>query len=443
MKIEVKPPRLVCLRLGVIDPETRKLTGLRFNIKYHDMPHVVDFVILRQFYERAVAVDWRPRDRFRCIIDDFWYLGTIDATKPFKEEYPDSPFQCLQVTWDSKDVELLSPWDVEQVTNGKRSKGTATVAEGAPVTSDELKTLLYKADSDEWPSDGRDVECERILRGLQRIMELSIAELFNYPVDLETFPTYPILIAYPIDLNTIRERIENRYYRRVNSIQWDVRYIESNACEFNEPNTEIVKNAILLTELLLEFISDTDCTNPIPIYKRLCQNRTVRTRARSEETEMDMANGGARATRSKIKQDTASSDSDEDNSNSKAFKKRKGVSKKNTLRDTKAPARAEQVMSAWRKDCLNLIDNLIGHTDSEPFRLPVDLKDYPDYLETVETPVDLKTIRDRLLNNEYHNDINKFDADCKLLFKNSKTYNTHKRSKVIFVVVSPNSSLAF
>ena len=53
-----------------------------------------------------------------------------------------------------------------------------------PVTPDELKSLIYIPVEYEWPSCGRDEECDRILAGLERIMELSIAEYFNYPVDL-------------------------------------------------------------------------------------------------------------------------------------------------------------------------------------------------------------------------------------------------------------------
>ena len=34
---------------------------------------------------------------------------------------------------------------------------------------------------------------------------------------------YPVVIAYPIDLGTIRERISNGYYRRSNALKWDVK----------------------------------------------------------------------------------------------------------------------------------------------------------------------------------------------------------------------------
>lgn len=236
MKVEIKPPRLVCLKLGIIDEKSGKLTGVKFTIKYHDMAHVVDFVILRQFYEKAIEKNWRPGDRFRSIIDDSWYFGVIESHTPFQEEYPRSYFQCLKILWDSNDKEDMSPWDLEPLSgvNARKTKPVASAAvpengEGVPVTTDEIKSLLYQPDVSEWPGVGRDYECERIVIGLQKIMELSIAEPFNFPVDLDSFPNYAMFIDYPIDLNTIRERLDNRYYRRVNSIQWDVRKIETNA----------------------------------------------------------------------------------------------------------------------------------------------------------------------------------------------------------------------
>ena len=36
-------------------------------------------------------------DRFRCLIDNAWWLGTIMSLQPLQEEYPDSQFQCVDV----------------------------------------------------------------------------------------------------------------------------------------------------------------------------------------------------------------------------------------------------------------------------------------------------------------------------------------------------------
>ena len=117
MKIEIKPPRLVCLKLAIVDARSGQPTGDTFRVKYHDMPHVVDFVVLRQYYERGIERVWRPRDRFRCIIDDVWWVGQIHSVAPFQAEYPECQFQSLKVLWDQGDFEDFSPWDVEPLTS--------------------------------------------------------------------------------------------------------------------------------------------------------------------------------------------------------------------------------------------------------------------------------------------------------------------------------------
>ena len=48
-------------------------------------------------------------------------------------------------------------------------------------------------------------------------MDLSIAEQFLTPVDLQSFPDYSLIVAFPMDLSTIIARLQNRYYRLVAS----------------------------------------------------------------------------------------------------------------------------------------------------------------------------------------------------------------------------------
>ena len=84
-------------------------------------------------------------------------------------------------------------------------------------------------------------------------------------------------VAYPMDLSTIKARIENGFYRRVTALQWDVRLIHANAIIFNEPGSTIVRNANVLTEALLKFIKDHDCVDPLPILTELSRTgvRTI------------------------------------------------------------------------------------------------------------------------------------------------------------------------
>lgn len=36
-------------------------------------------------------------DRFRSVIDDAWWFGTIESQEPLQPDYPDSLFQCYNV----------------------------------------------------------------------------------------------------------------------------------------------------------------------------------------------------------------------------------------------------------------------------------------------------------------------------------------------------------
>ena len=139
--------------------------------------------------------------------------------------------------------------DVERVAELPVSRGASV-----PLRPAELRTLRYEPKAWEWPIVGRDAECDRIVAGLEQIMTLSIAENFNVPVDLNAFPIYAMTIPYPVDLSLIKSRLENRFYRRIAALQYDVRRIEHNARIFNDSRSAIVEYARVVTELCLQFI---------------------------------------------------------------------------------------------------------------------------------------------------------------------------------------------
>lgn len=412
------------------------------------MDGVADFVILKQFYEKAIERNWRPKDRFRSIIDDVWYLGVIESKKPFQDDYPDSQFQCLKVVWDNGDIEALSPWDLEPLSgiNARKTKiSSASIlpcnGESISVTLEELRSMLYTPLSYEWPGEDRDVECERILSGLEKIMELSIAEAFNYPVDLDQFPDYAVVIRYPIDLNTIKERLENRYYRRLNAVQWDIMKIEEDAHDYNEPDSKIYQQSTLLTNLLTEFITDPDCTNPIPIYKRLCKDSAL---GENEDNNQSL-NSTRRACRNRPKVDMNTTANNNNNNNSSIQQQnlRFNLRSRTNLEHQEASSKNDEALSSspislrsysWRDDCKKLVSDIIKHPDSVPFRAEVDCSEYPDYIEKISNPVDFGLIRTRLFYNTYDR-LEVFEKDCNRVFTNSKTYNTNKRSKIFIMTL--------
>ena len=78
-------------------------------------------------------------------------------------------------------------------------------------------TLLRPTENvqETWEGEG---EVERILHGLDVVSELDEAFMFRQPVDLEEEPMYCVAVPFPTDLSTIRERLQNQFYRFVSKL---------------------------------------------------------------------------------------------------------------------------------------------------------------------------------------------------------------------------------
>uniref|UniRef100_A0A8C0NLA7 Bromo domain-containing protein n=1 Tax=Canis lupus familiaris TaxID=9615 RepID=A0A8C0NLA7_CANLF len=391
IKYEVGPPTLCCLKLAFLDPISGKMTGESFSIKYHDMPDVIDFLVLHQFYNEAKERNWQIGDRFRSIIDDAWWFGTVESQQPFQPEYPDSSFQCYSVHWDNNEREKMSPWDMEPIPEGTAFPDE--VGAGVPVSQEELTALLYKPQEGEWGAHSRDEECERVIQGINHLLSLDFASPFAVPVDLSAYPLYCTVVAYPTDLNTIRRRLENRFYRRISALMWEVRYIEHNARTFNEPDSPIVKAAKIVTDVLLRFIGDQSCTDILDTYNKI----------KAEElNSTDMV------------------DLDSDGPGTSSGRRVKCRGRRQSLKSNP---------DAWRKQCKELLSLIYEREDSEPFRQPVDHLSYPDYPDVIDTPMDFSTVKETLEAGNYGSPL-EFYKDVRQIFSNSKAYTSNKKSRV-------------
>ncbi|XP_078699475.1 bromodomain and WD repeat-containing protein 3-like isoform X1 [Branchiostoma floridae x Branchiostoma belcheri] len=405
IRYEIGPPLLCCLKLGLINPETGVLTGGSFTIRYHDMPDVIDFLVLRQVYQQSVEANWQVGDRFRAIIDDQWWFGTIECQEPFQEEHPDSHFQCFNVCWDTGETERMSPWDLESVPAemGEQIHGHLPddAHIGIEITADDWKAMWYNPKESEWSSEGREPDCQRIIACIEEVMSLAPAEAFNAPVDLNCYPMYCMVVEYPTDLTTIKTRLENRWYRRLAALHWEVRRIEQNAEKFNESDSQIVKSARLITKILQEVIKDNSCTDAIAVFNRFA----------GEQEEVD------------VEGDAEEEDEEEEQHENK---KKKQSSSKSRPRP---PSQDPPDPHMWKRQCRELLNIMFQMEDSEPFRNPVDPLEYPDYRNIIDTPMDLGTVREQLMVGAYENPT-ELSKDVRLIFNNSKTYTPNKKSRI-------------
>nr|XP_008105713.1 PREDICTED: bromodomain and WD repeat-containing protein 1 isoform X2 [Anolis carolinensis] len=401
IRYEVGPPTLCCLKLTLMDHITGHLQDKSFSLKYHDMPDVIDFLVLRQFYDEARQRNWQPYDRFRSIIDDAWWFGTVLSQEPYQPQYPDSPFQCYSVKWDNGEIERLSPWDMELIPENVEPPDE--LGASVSVTAEEMAKLLYKPQKGEWQEESQDEECERIISAIDQLLTLDISAPFAGPVDLNTYPKYSTVIAYPTDLWTIRMRLFNRFYRRLSALIWEVRCIESNARTFNEPNSTIAKSAQKITDQLLEFIRNPNCTDIFEL--------SIATNNEDSTDAADLDDEEAYTPRARSK---------------KAFYI--SVLKRQTMKK-KTIVKHSFDGNSWKKQCMELINLIFQCEDSEPFRQPVDLNQYQDYREIIDTPMDLSTVKETLEAGNYDTPV-ELCKDIRLIFSNAKAYTPNKRSKI-------------
>ncbi|XP_064554592.1 bromodomain and WD repeat-containing protein 3 isoform X2 [Drosophila montana] len=398
IKYEIRPPRLCCLKLAIIDDEGN-MTGTTFKIKYHDMPDVLDFLVLRQTFDLAAQRNWSISDRFRCMIGDGWWMGQIESRHALSADFPDSFFMCFRVRWDNGEYEYMSPWDMEPIDEQRLPD---EVGGAVPVLPEEIRATLYQPKSEEWHRGDRDGTCRRIINGLEQVMRLSIAEHFLAPVDLNIYPDYAYLIEYPIDLTTVKSRFENHFYRRITSAQFDVRYLATNAEQYNRRHTSIVKHARIVTDLCLRIIREADEIDVAAVYHQLVDVY----HSSESENEADS--------------DVVPSTSTGPTTSAAAARQR-----------VSSTRRSNRIRSDgdWRSDCRQLLDMMWQRPDSLPFREPVDTIEFPDYLEIIATPMDLRTVKEDLLGGNYDDPLD-FAKDVRLIFLNSKNYNTNKRSRI-------------
>lgn len=85
--------------------------------------------------------------------------------------------------------------------------------------------------------------------------------------------------------------------------------------------------------------------------------------------------------------------------------------------------------SDWRSKCRQVLDIVWEHHDSEPFKEPVDTLENTDYLQIVSSPMDLRTVKEELIGGNYESQ-SQFIKDMRMIFSNSRKYNTNPRSRV-------------
>eukprot|EP00833_Pecoramyces_ruminatium_P004097 jgi/Orpsp1_1/1178129/evm.model.c7180000064164.2 len=229
-KSELFLPNLVPKR-EALDPLKRS-----FILKYYYIPGESDFIMLFKDYIHYMSQPFALNKE--VIIRNINQTGVITAiasedttTKTVK-----SPWKCFEVHYKDSETQEekignFSPWELL-------------------VKSNENDNYLDNYN----PNGLTEEEKQRYLTGFKAVKNLDPFFPFLDEVDYDTYTTYLHEIAYPMSFTIINERIENKYYRSLSSLIWDIKLIRRNAMKFNDKKSAIYRIAEKYLPLFCKYI---------------------------------------------------------------------------------------------------------------------------------------------------------------------------------------------
>ncbi|XP_036415277.1 protein polybromo-1 isoform X3 [Colossoma macropomum] len=229
-----------------------------------------------------------------------------------------------------------------------------------------------------------------------------VSELFQRLPSKIQYPDYYDIIKEPIDLKAIAQRIQIGYYKSVNHMAKDIDLLVKNAKTYNEPGSQVFKDANTIKKIFSQRKMELEHTEPIKSSIRIRNRRSVHGDRLSSIT-MALQYG---------------SESDEDGILTGSVHYDEGESEAESIHSNMDMSNPIfQMYEAVRGG-----RNSQGQLIAEPFFQLPSRKDYPDYYQQINQPISLQQIRDKMKNNEYES-VEQMDSDLNLMFENAKRYN--------------------
>ncbi|XP_075431131.1 protein polybromo-1 isoform X10 [Ascaphus truei] len=230
-----------------------------------------------------------------------------------------------------------------------------------------------------------------------------ISELFQKLPSKVHYPDYYAIIKDPIDLKTISHRIQTGHYKSVNAMAKDIDLLAKNAKTYNEPGSQVFKDANTIKKLFALKKSEIDFNE---FAKSSVRSRNKRSTQNDRLSAITMAL-------------QYGSESEEDAAlNASSVRYEEGESEGESITsfmDISSPLyQLYETVRSYR--------NNQGQLIAEPFFHLPSKKKYPDYYQQIKNPISLQQIRTKLKNQEYEN-LDHLEVDLNLMFENAKRYN--------------------
>lgn len=222
-----------------------------------------------------------------------------------------------------------------------------------------------------------------------------LTDMFRVLPSKTRFPEYYQVIKDPMDLRLIARKIQSSSYQNVDALIRDIMLVISNAKTFNEPGSQIYKDATSLKKFVFSKKQELE---------QMRQVRSQRTRGRSLAQQQSNLSAVFAALKS---------ESDEENMPDSHHRGSDGDMSDDDSIET---------------DQWFLYNEVKNHKDSndqvlcEPFlRLP-SKRFYPDYYLEIKRPMSMMKIQKKIKSGAYQ-DLEGVATDFHLVFNNAKQYN--------------------
>ncbi|XP_045461184.1 protein polybromo-1 isoform X2 [Harmonia axyridis] len=301
---------------------------------------------------------------------DLWslFLSNKNRLLNFKEEEVEVKTRYAR----SKKRSLPEKMDIDH--SEDTSESSANLDEEVSVYEELFTAVMTATDSDNKP----------------------LHTVFQLLPSKKKYPEYYEHIDNPIDLKMIAQMIQNNDYLNLGELEKDLILMTNNACLFNEPGSQIYKNAKALKKIIqskkieVEHAKSATGKSSERIRNKRLRGSTclsaVTAALRDEESDTEME-------------------------------------PEESLEDEQARDPADAENPQWILfDTIKNATNNTGQNMSEPFWKLPSKRFYADYYKEIKNPLSLTQIRKKLQNKQYGT-LSEVAGDMTIMFENAKKYN--------------------
>jgi len=226
-----------------------------------------------------------------------------------------------------------------------------------------------------------------------QIDDRPITDIFLFLPSRKIYPDYYLVVTKPIDLKMIAMKIHNHEYSTLDDMENDLLLMISNARKYNDPKSQIYKDACALKKIITNVRNELDSAQKTP-------NDRLRLRKKDALLSAEIANT-----------DYPEEPDDED-----------------VVQPTGDDADSETSSLGDEDDSYRVLYNasryykLGAQSLIDPFMKLPNKRFHQDYYEEIKRPIAMSVIKNHIKKGKYTH-INDLVDDFKLMFDNAMQYN--------------------